>query len=256
MKTSTLASSVIAALGLALPLSLLAQNQSNTIDSGSGSATARQSGSTSGSATSTSAGLVIHNGTPYIVRNNQATRLDATTLQSGQMMTADGRAIDIPKGIAGLNQLNSSQGGSENATARQSGAVSGSATGENTQDGIILKDGVPYIVHNGRAKAIDTTTLPDGQMMTFEGQTMAVPSGVTGLDNSAERNRTNSTNSTKSSGGAANRGSSVDSTESPNSGSPANSKNSSSSDSRSPNSPGATNQTSGSNSSPNRNPSR
>jgi hypothetical protein len=122
------------------------------------------------------------------VRNNQATRIDADTIKPGQMMTADGRFVDIPKGIAGLNQQSSNvaDGGAASATARQSGAVSGSATSQNTQDGLILKDGVPHLVRNGKATPVDTTTLPSGQIMNFQGEVRPMPEGITGLEAGAK----------------------------------------------------------------------
>jgi hypothetical protein len=208
MKTSYL-TSTLAVLALTVPMALLAQTRSSSTpaDSGSASASARQSGSTSGSATSTSAGLVLHNGSPYVVRNNQATRLDESTLRAGQMMTADGRLVDIPEGITGLNRLTSNvaDSGSASATARQSGAISGSATSANVQDGLILKDGVPYMVRNGRATAVDTSSLQSGQMMTFQGDVTPMPQGVTGLEGSS---RAGSSNRSSTSSDPSNRGSS------------------------------------------------
>jgi hypothetical protein len=178
MKTLRFLSS-FAALTLALPA--VAQSQSSSVsDSGSASATARQQGATSGSATSTSAGMAFHNGRPYIIRDTQATRFDDSVVQAGKMMTDDGRVVDIPEGIAGMTAKVSNvvDGGSSSATARQQGAISGSQTGANTQDGWILQDGVLYRVDNGRATRVEASAIPSGQMMGVEGRMTPMPEGV------------------------------------------------------------------------------
>jgi hypothetical protein len=179
MKTFHLIST-FAAIALALPAAERDRQSSNVSDSGSSSATARQAGATSGSNTSTSAGMAFHNGQPYIIRNSQATRFDEAVVPANKMLTDDGRLVEVPDGIAGMTRKSSNvaDGGSASATARQSGAISGSQTGGNTQDGWIMKDGAVYRVENGRATRIEESAIPKGQMMGAGGRTMATPEGL------------------------------------------------------------------------------
>ncbi|HYF37756.1 MAG TPA: hypothetical protein VD994_20810 [Prosthecobacter sp.] len=195
--------STIAAVALALPVIAQSERQSSNVsDSGSSSATARQSGATSGSNTSTSAGMAFHNGQPYIIRDSQATMVDRTMFESNKMVTANGEWVEVRDGIAGLNRKTSNvaDGGSSSATARQSGAISGSQTGGNNQDGWIMQEGKLYRVENGRATEVDPSAIPSGQMMDVRGRTMAIPTGVNfnARDNRSSGSRdSTSSNSTR-----------------------------------------------------------
>ena len=57
-----------------------------------------------------------------------------------------------------------------------------SAAASATQEaGVTVRDGKPYLVHEGKATRLDETQLPEGQMINGLGEQLPLPAGVTGF---------------------------------------------------------------------------
>jgi hypothetical protein len=64
-----------------------------------------------GASATSQTGIVIQGGTTYLIRAGQATKLDSTTVPSGQMMTFGGDVVRAPENIQGLNESTGVSGG-------------------------------------------------------------------------------------------------------------------------------------------------
>lgn len=74
--------------------------------------------------------------------------------------------------------------------------VAESPNRENAPAGLIYRDGVAYIVVDGKATRVDDTTIPKGQMMTLDGKVVPEPDGITGVregDRASEATKTPAT---------------------------------------------------------------
>lgn len=175
MKTPTLAASIAAIL--AVPCLAIAQQSSNPQQPSSGTSPSASSTTTTTTSTADQGGIIVQNGVTFTVRNGQATRLDTTTLQSGQMMTSDGHMVSIPSNVTGIEGFTPSPTATTDASA-------------SVQAGVAVHSGVTYLIRNGQATRIDTTTLPSGQIMTWEGQVTAQPQNIQGLESTSSNSST------------------------------------------------------------------
>lgn len=176
MKTRPLAASIAAVL--TLPCLAIAQQSSNPQQPSSGTSPSASSTTTTTS-TADQGGIIVQNGVTFTVRNGQATRLDTTSFQSGQMMTSDGRMVSIPSNVTGI------EGFTPSPTATTDSSAS-------AQAGVAIHNGVTYLVRNGQATRIDTATLPSGQIMNWEGQLTAQPQNIQGLEGTSPSSSTQS----------------------------------------------------------------
>lgn len=146
---------------------------------GTASSGSASSSSVASSASLEGAGVVITNGSTYFVRNGQATSLTSHPAPKGHMTLLDGTTAPIPDGISGIESgASSNLTSSPTGGARPSGAPSG--TPKSDQAGVAVKDGVTYVIANGRAKPADST-VPVGYMTGLDGSAVRIPASVTGL---------------------------------------------------------------------------
>lgn len=62
-------------------------------------------------------------------------------------------------------------------------------TPNDARDGIVIRDGVTYLIHNGEATRLDNAPVPEGFMRTLDGKVVPIPEGTTGLTNPTTDNR-------------------------------------------------------------------
>jgi len=70
---------------------------------------------------------------------------------------------------------------STQTAAPNSGGVTTGENAGNVQDGIVFYNGRPYLIRNGRASVIDATLVPEGQILTNNGQFVPIPATYNGM---------------------------------------------------------------------------
>ncbi|HYF35876.1 MAG TPA: hypothetical protein VD994_11340 [Prosthecobacter sp.] len=166
MKTTFLASAL---LSLSLTASLPAQSErSNPAESGA-SPTPNSPASATDALANT--GVVLKDGTPWLIQNNQARRLNATELPEGQMLNGSGRLVPLPSDITGFDATSGSPSASTSTSAS-------SSTADPSTIGITMRNGTVFLVRDGKATRIDTAALGANLMLTLDGRNVPIPAGV------------------------------------------------------------------------------
>jgi hypothetical protein len=122
--------------------------------------------------------LRLNNGT-RVKPDGSVTLPDGTqiTLKVDQVLTFDGVVRDVPA------QVNPTPGPARTesqsvvvtTTPVDSDATVAVGKAAAIQDGIVFHDGLPYLIRNGRALIIDSTLVPQGQILTNDGKFRPIP---------------------------------------------------------------------------------
>jgi hypothetical protein len=171
-------------LGFCLSGALLAQQGS----AGSTPAPAAGAGTTAATNVLDHTGVAMKNGSPWLIRNQQASKIDNTSLPDGQMLNASGQLAPLPAQITGFDAP-----ASETASSTTSASA---ATADPSATGIALRGGSLFLIRDGKATRIDTAALGDKLMMTLDGRQAPIPDNVS-FDSGGSKPANNATQGAK-----------------------------------------------------------
>lgn len=103
-------------------------------------------------------GLVVYRGQTYLVQNGRGALVDSILVPEGKILTQEGRVTNLPTPF-NPNALNTSQ------------------------EGVVVSQGVAYLVKGGVSAIIDSRLIPHGQVLTPDGQLSALPADFSGFVN-------------------------------------------------------------------------
>jgi hypothetical protein len=96
-------------------------------------------------------GVIVKNGRPYLVTESDIQPIDATLVPSGRMLTKDGKLVPGPANVTTL------------------------AAGPAGQAGIVRQGDAAYMIHGATSTPLNATTVPEGQILTFDGKLLKAP---------------------------------------------------------------------------------
>ena len=101
-------------------------------------------------------GIVFHRGQTYFIRHSRAALVDATLVPKGQVLTAEGRLVALPPDFA-------------------------NATTPTLRGGLLAVLGQAYLIRHGRLLRVNAALVPEGQVLTAEGQLVPLPLDFSGF---------------------------------------------------------------------------
>lgn len=101
-------------------------------------------------------GIVFHRGQTYLIRHSRAALVDVTLVPKGQVLTAEGRLVALPSDFA-------------------------NATTTTLREGLFAVLGQAYLIRHGRMQRVNAALVPEGQVLTAEGQLVPLPSDFSGF---------------------------------------------------------------------------
>lgn len=101
-------------------------------------------------------GIVFHRGQTYLIRHSRAALVDVTLVPKGQVLTAEGRLVALPSDYA-------------------------RATTPTLREGLFAVLGQAYLIRHGRLQRVNAELVPEGQVLTAEGQLVPLPLDFSGF---------------------------------------------------------------------------
>jgi hypothetical protein len=103
-------------------------------------------------------GVVIRNERLWLVTKSDVHPIDEALIPPGQMMNEDGDLLTAPLNVTTLDP----------AAAPSRG-------------GVVLQGETAYLIHGGRAIPLNASTVPEGMILTFEGELLKAPKRAMGV---------------------------------------------------------------------------
>ncbi|MCF7788078.1 MAG: hypothetical protein K9N47_18290 [Prosthecobacter sp.] len=101
-------------------------------------------------------GIVFHRGQTYFIRHSRAARVDVTLVPKGQMLTTEGRLVALPSDFV-------------------------KDTTRTVRGGLVAIQGQAYLIRHGRMQRVNAELVPEGQVLTAEGQLVPLPLDFSGF---------------------------------------------------------------------------
>ncbi|OYW74021.1 MAG: hypothetical protein B7Z37_19330 [Verrucomicrobia bacterium 12-59-8] len=101
-------------------------------------------------------GIVFYRGQTYLIRHSRAARVDVTLVPKGQVLTSEGRLVALPTGFV-------------------------RDTTTTVREGLCTIRGQAYLIRHGRMQRVNAVLVPDGQVLTAEGQLVPLPLDFSGF---------------------------------------------------------------------------
>ncbi len=101
-------------------------------------------------------GIVFYRGQTYFIRHNRAALVDVTLVPKGQVLTAEGRLVALPSDFV-------------------------NATTATVRGGLVAIQGQAYLIRSGRMLRVNAALVPEGQVLTAQGQLVPLPLDFSGF---------------------------------------------------------------------------
>ncbi|MHB1081517.1 MAG: hypothetical protein ACYC67_19140 [Prosthecobacter sp.] len=101
-------------------------------------------------------GIVFYRGQTYLIRHSRAALVDVTLVPRGQVLTAEGRLVPLPSDFV-------------------------NATTPTLREGLFAVLGQAYLIRHGRLQRVNAALVPEGQVLTAEGQLVPLPLDFSGF---------------------------------------------------------------------------
>ncbi|OYW75050.1 MAG: hypothetical protein B7Z37_15005 [Verrucomicrobia bacterium 12-59-8] len=101
-------------------------------------------------------GIVYYRGQTYLIRNKRAALVDANLVPEGQVLTPEGRLVVLPTDFV-------------------------EDISPTVREGLFAIRGQAYLIRNGRITRVNALLVPEGQVLTTEGQLLPLPSDFSGF---------------------------------------------------------------------------
>lgn len=102
-------------------------------------------------------GITVYRGQPFLVRHGRAALINRALVPEGQVLTWEGRLVPLPSGFSIYDNVGAAK------------------------NGFMVFGGQAYWLHNGRAALINSTVVPEGQVLTAQGTLAPMPSDFSGF---------------------------------------------------------------------------
>ena len=101
-------------------------------------------------------GIVFYRGKTYLIRNKRAALVDGILVPEGQVLTPEGRLVVLPTDF--LEDISPT-----------------------VREGLFTIRGQAYLIRNGRMTKVNALLVPEGQVLTADGQLLPLPSDFSGF---------------------------------------------------------------------------
>jgi hypothetical protein len=101
-------------------------------------------------------GIVFYRSQTYLIRHSRAALVDVTLVPRGLVLTAEGRLVALPSDFA-------------------------NATTPTLNGGLLAVLGQAYLIRHGRMLRVNAALVPEGQVLTAEGQLVPLPLDFSGF---------------------------------------------------------------------------
>jgi|GEM_PF-1383817 len=101
-------------------------------------------------------GIVFYRGQTYLIRHSRAALVDVTLVPKGQVLTAAGRLVPLPSDFA-------------------------NATTPTLREGLFAVLGQAYLIRHGRMQRVNAELVPEGKVLTAQGQLVPLPLDFSGF---------------------------------------------------------------------------
>ena len=101
-------------------------------------------------------GIVFYRNKTYFIRNERAVLVDAFLVPVGQVLTPDGKLVQLPTDF--VNDISPT-----------------------IREGLFTINGQAYLIRNGRMSRVTALLVPEGQVLTADGRLQPLPADFSGF---------------------------------------------------------------------------